>query len=110
MKRRESMVLDDFGLHTEVSVGCQLRTIATIENCVKSACQNGLRPVVEIDLDLCALRPVFRTVKALIQVGKDFAIHEFLEASSSGLLPGYSNEAWDAFLSFTNLDLKFPHE
>jgi hypothetical protein len=99
---------DDIKLHSSVTVGCQLRTLAAIETNIRKAMIDGLTPVIEIDLDLCALRPIYRTKQALRQVGHEFGIIEFKETEALGVLPGYSDEAWDTFLKATQLESRYP--
>jgi hypothetical protein len=99
---------EQFSLNPLVSVGCQLRTIAAIERQIGIAANSGVRPVIEIDLDLCALRPVYRTTRALQQVAEEFGICEFDDPSRLESLPGYSDEAWDAFLKATDIEAQYP--
>jgi hypothetical protein len=107
-KEKYPMDKDDFKLHPSVSGSCQLRTLTAIETQIRNAVNEGIRPVIEIDLDLCALRPVYRTRQALMQVGHEFSIAEFTEPDLLGILPGYSDEAWGAFLSGTHLERTYP--
>lgn len=100
--------VDDCELHESVSVACQLRTLAELARRVGEAVARGMRPVVEIDLDLCALRPVFRTKAALRQVGEEFSIPEFIAPDTLPLLPGYSDEAWLAFVQRLDLPARYP--
>ena len=100
--------VDDCELHESVSAACQLRTLAELERRIVEAVARGLRPVVEIDLDLCALRPVFRTKAALRQVGEEFSIAEFIAPDTLPLLPGYSDEAWLAFVQRLDLPVRYP--
>lgn len=100
--------IDDYQLHESVSVACQLRTLAELRRRTAEAVARGVCPVVEIDLDLCALRPVFRTAAALRMVGAEFSIAEFVEPQSLPVLPGYSDEAWLAFVEQLRLVERYP--
>lgn len=66
-------------------------------------------PVVEIDLDLTALCPRERTRQALAAAGDEYDIPEFaFPKSASALLPGYTDEAWAAFLAASDLRAAYP--
>lgn len=64
--------------------------------------------MIEVDLDLCALRPIHRTRAALRTVGEEFHIVEFCEPSRMNPLPGYSDEAWLQFVQSLDLELRYP--
>ena len=101
--------IDGYRLHPAVSASGQLRTLAELRRLTAHAVAAGVRPVIEIDLDLCALRPVFRTASALRTVGEEFAIPEFLTPENLPVLPGYSDEAWQAFVQQLELPKRHPH-
>ena len=63
-------------------------------------------PVVEIDLDLAALMPVVRTSRALKAAAIKLGFQEL--ADLGPILPGYSDEAWIAFLTRNNLPILYP--
>lgn len=95
-------------LHPCVTPSIQLRTLQTVLDSIRAGRGSGDRPVVEIDLDLCALRPAYRTRRALETVGNEFGIPEFLEPRCIDPLPGYSDEAWLAFLDALDLECRHP--
>lgn len=101
-------ITDHLGLHPAVTAAVQLRTLGLIRQRVAQAVAEGRRPVVEVDLDLCALRPAFRTREALRRVGAEFGVPEFLQPEALPRLPGYSDEAWLAFILELGLPPRHP--
>lgn len=100
---------DEFHLSEAVTLAAQLRTLRTLFDHVAAKAGCGLRPVVEVDLDLCGLAPVFRTMEALRICGDHFRIAEFSQPEKLPVLPGYSDEAWQSFLDATQIEAKYPH-
>jgi hypothetical protein len=91
-----------------VSTAVQLRTRELILDTVRRGAVNGTCPVVEIDIDLCALMPVYRTRAALQVVGDEFSLPELADTDSLSVLPGYSDEAWLSFVDHFELDVRYP--
>jgi len=54
----------------------------------------GRVPIVEVDLDLTAVMPIYRTRQALIAAGEATGVETFLQPELLPILPGYSDEAW----------------
>lgn len=102
------MTGDRFILHDAVSVSVQLRTLERLRSRVTTAAAAGICPVVEIDLDLCAVRPATRTTSALAAVGTEFSIDEFQEPELLPALPGYSDEAWLSLIRQLDLPSRYP--
>jgi hypothetical protein len=64
---------------------------------------------VEIDLDLTALCPWERTRRALAATSSAFGVREFAYPQPElPLLPGYTAEAWSAFLKASGLVARYP--
>jgi hypothetical protein len=99
---------DHIQLNQAVTVAIQLRTLRTLIDHVHAALGRGVRPVVEIDLDLTAVMPEYRTRLALVEVGKAVGIDLFENSDHLPLLPGYSDEAWVAFVQSLDLPTKCP--
>jgi len=70
--------------------------------------QRGEVAVVQVDLDLTSLLPVERTMAALRQVGAQYGIPEFQDPARLPVLPGYTNAAFDTFLTELGLRQKYP--
>ena len=79
---------DDFHPTAGVTPSIQLRTLQNLLRRVETEAARGNKPVVEIDLDLCGLMPVFRTREALQMTGREFGIAEFDRPETLRLLPG----------------------
>lgn len=95
-------------LHPKVSPAVQLRTLEALLGAVRREVASGGTPVVEVDLDLCALMPRHRTRAALATVGAEMGIAEFREPAGMTLLPGYSDEAWLEFILESRLPERYP--
>lgn len=95
-------------LHPWVTPSIQGRTLSRVIHEVQAAALRGERPVVEVDLDLCAVRPILRTRKALKTVGDYFQLGEFSTDQTLPLLPGYSDEAWHQFILSMELEQRHP--
>ena len=96
--------LDEPRLSSNVTPATQLRTLRTLLVHVRRAAESSLSPIVEIDLDLTALMPVYRTRQALVVAGRAVGIEMFTKPEVLDILPGYSDEAWMSFVR--NLDLE----
>jgi len=62
---------------------------------------SGLKPVEEIDLDMCSLMPYRRTLASLAEAGLEWGIPELqvpLLQESMRVLPGYTAAAWNEWL------------
>jgi hypothetical protein len=85
----------------------QVETLQTILQRIDEEVKAGVSiPIVEIDLDLAALMPVVRTRRALEVASKKIGLRELANAGS--ILPGYSDEAWIAFLTMYSFPLRYP--
>ena len=101
-------IVDEVFLHPAVTISMQLRALGALHRRVEQTRASGREPVVEIDLDLCALQPRFRTMEALRRVGNELEIPEFLEPEQLPFLPGYSDEAWLVFILELGLPSRHP--
>lgn len=82
-----------------VTPAVQLKTLRAVFRAVSAArSDRGPRPIVEVDVDLCALLPIHRTQEALDEVGKQLGVVNFRKPRALDILPGYSDEAWAAFV------------
>jgi hypothetical protein len=99
---------ESYNLHPCVTLSVQVRARSYLLHTVRRAAVKGQNPVVEVDLDLCALMPLFRTRAALDIIAKEFEIPELAPPSKLEVLPGYSDEAWGAFLITAGLERKYP--
>lgn len=97
------MTHDSVDLADAMPMSIQFRTLSQLLTDVRGAVAVDVVPIIEVDLDLCALMPVHRTSRALAIVGEEFSIDVLLEPRSLPLLPGYSNEAWEAFVRHLGL-------
>lgn len=94
---------------SDVPARTQQRTIAEILRRVRA--QAALRaedrsqpvPVVQVDIDLTAVRPEQRVMGSLMMTGEEFGIEEFLNPQSLPVLPAYNEEAFFAFLDRAGL-------
>jgi hypothetical protein len=100
---------DTFSLCPVVTVGMQIRALEAVLRRVAEADSAGLRPVVEIDLDLTALRPRLRTMNALRVAADRYPVPELADPTRLPVLPGYTAEAWDSFLAQSQLPRMYPH-
>lgn len=88
----------------------QVEVINAIWENVTQVAKTGQVPVVEIDIDMTAFTPRSRTIQALQAAGKEYGILEFLHPEKHfDLLPGYTREAWNMFISRFMLPEKYPH-
>jgi hypothetical protein len=95
---------DEYALSPHVTPAVQLRTLRAVFRQVAEASRaSGPRPVVEVDLDLCGLMPVHRTRRALAAVAREFGVARLGEPEGLPTLPGYSDEAWSAFVDLMGL-------
>lgn len=99
---------DYIQLSKAVTVATQLRTLRVLLAHIRDALSRGIKPVVEIDLDLTAIMPIYRTRLALMEAGAPAGIDLLLLAKDLSVLPGYSDEAWVAFIYSLGLPLKYP--
>lgn len=95
-------------LHVFIPPAVQLRTLGRLHDAVRQGVAAGQTPVVEIDLDLCAVMPRHRTIRALARVADEFGIREWGKPEALPWLPGYSDEAWGVFLGGTQLPSRYP--
>lgn len=86
----------------------QKNTMEKIFAKMKDSREKGQTPVIELDLDLTTFVPAARAMEGLKAAGKEFGITEF-EDPIFDLLPGYTREAWTAFISRNRLPQKYPH-
>ncbi len=100
--------MDQYWLSAVVTPSIQLRSVRALFRSVQRNARAGNTPVVEIDLDLCALMPLHRTRQALIKTGEDFNISEFLDPARLAILPGYSDEAWLSFIEAVKIEGRYP--
>ncbi len=99
----------ELNISPAVSVGNQVRSLHSVLRLVQATTKLGWTPVVEIDLDLCAIVPRHRTVHALLKLCEVFKISEFAHPNALPLLPGYTDEAWQAFLDSLGFLHRYPH-
>src|SRR5580692_11465332 len=93
---------------TVVPPEVQRATLTKVLARVAEVAASKVTPVVEVDLDLTALCPRARTRYALALVGHQFGVAEFLRPDDLPLLPGYTSEAWRAFLESTGIAQRNP--
>ncbi len=92
-----------------VTLAMQLRALEAVLQCVRQGRQQGIKPVVEIDLDLTSLTPRYRTIRALQAAGAAYGVAEFADPLASfAVLPGYTDEAWEGYLQQTGLRQRYP--
>jgi hypothetical protein len=105
----QANLTDDFRLADGVTAALQLRTLRTLlRHLAARAGMAGSTPLVEVDLDLTAVMPVYRTRQALIEAGKVVAVEQFLHPERLPILPGYSDEAWVEFVLRLRLPSLYP--
>jgi hypothetical protein len=97
--------------YRDLSPESQQRQVTVLRGVLDSierfAESNHSKPVVEIDLDLSALMPVHRTRNAIEAVARAFGLPEELHRDPA-LLPGYTDEAWLAFLKAQGIPERYP--
>jgi len=70
----------------------------------------GIKSVVELDLDVTALLPYERTILGLRAAGAHYNINEFSNPLDHfGILPGYTEPAFEEFLKVSRLTEKYTH-
>ncbi len=99
--------IDDIRLSEAVTVATQLRTLRVLLVHIRKAVDTKEKPVVEIDLDLTAVMPIYRTRRALTIAGELGGIELFTKPELLPILPGYSDEAWLSFIHQMNLETTF---
>jgi hypothetical protein len=99
---------DEIELSGIVTVGMQIRALDAVLARVARDSAAGRTPVVQIDLDLAAIVPARRTAKALEVAGRRFDIEEFVDPGLLPILPGYTAEAWRAFVDAMGLAVRYP--
>ncbi len=99
---------DEYNLNPLITPSMQLRTMAAVLRRVAAVAAKGETPIIEMDLDLCALLPILRTKAALVEAGNEFGIDLFRKADVLPLLPGYTAEAWATFVATHGLAEKYP--
>jgi hypothetical protein len=100
--------LDEFELNGTITLALQLRTFRVLLSQVRKAAEAHTKPVVEVDLDLTAVMPVYRTRQALRVAGEATGIDLFVTQEALPILPGYSDEAWMSFVHQMDLETKYP--
>lgn len=97
----------------DVPAETQQRTIDEILRRVRAQAERHGRdarepmPVVQIDIDLTAVRPEERVSRALAAIGRDYRIPELLDPASLPVLPAYNRAAFFAFLDRVGLRDRF---
>ena len=87
----------------------QARTLAfVLQHLENHFSTRNKRPVVEIDVDMCAFTPRFRTWRAARQTGEAFGIVELAQIGRHDLLPGYTEFSWMQFVDRFNLSQRYP--
>ncbi|UQA58369.1 hypothetical protein [Polyangium aurulentum] len=104
----DAKLVDQVELAPIVTASLQVRSLAVILDRVVKAAGEGKKPVVEIDLDLTSLRPVYRTTQAVKVAARAYDIEELADPTKLPMLPGYTDEAWEAFLEITGLPQRYP--
>lgn len=107
-RQRQMRQVDDFRLDSAVSPALQLRTLSCIFRAVREGAAAGMRPLVEVDLDLTSIMPSYRTRRALKLASEALNIELIPEREKETLLPGYSDEAWLQFVQKAGLERRFP--
>jgi hypothetical protein len=102
-------IADEIELNGTVTVAVQLRTLRLLFLQVRKAFEAQTNPVIEVDVDLTAVMPVHRTRRALAVAGEAAGIDVFVKPESLPILPGYSDEAWVAFVRQMDLETKYPN-
>lgn len=94
---------------SDVPARTQRRTIAEILRRVRAQAERRRQdpsqpvPIVQVDIDLTAVRPEERALAALALTGEELGIEEFLDPASLPVLPAYTEEAFFAFLDRAGL-------
>lgn len=102
---RQAQQVERRVLHPWVTAAQQSRVLGEVLRRVEVLNTRGKRGVVQIDLDLTALRPIERTRTALKTIAARFGVPALATATP---LPGYTDGAWETFLSTTGLDKRHP--
>jgi hypothetical protein len=95
-------------LNPIVSPADQSAALRAVLDRVAEVAARCVTPIVEIDLDLTAVCPVERTRRALAEVGRRFEVAELDSPPRVAVLPGYTDEAWDAFVLAERLPQRYP--
>ena len=99
---------------SDVSARTQQRTIAEILRRVREQADRRREdpsqpvPIVQVDIDLTAVRPEQRAAEALVLTGEEFGIEEFRDPDSLPVLPAYNEASFFAFLDRTGLRSRLP--
>jgi hypothetical protein len=101
---------DEFCLADGITAAMQLRTLRVLFRHVRETAAGaaGRVPIVEVDLDLTAVMPIYRTRQALIAAGEATGVETFLQPELLPILPGYSDEAWTDFVLRLKLPSSYP--
>lgn len=84
------------------------RTMQRLMQRIGEQAATGVAPVVQVDLDLTALMPIERTRDALRDIGRDYDIPELTTPETLGELPGYTPEAFTAWVETSGLGQRYP--
>lgn len=89
-----------------VDANRQQQALSKVIDVVKHyADKSEKRPVVELDLDLTTLMPYRRTIAGIMAAAEDYNIAELkqLVQEKIAVLPGYTAEAWNQWLSLEDV-------
>ena len=105
-RQRQMRQVDDFRLDSAVSPALQLRTLSCIFRAVREGAAAGMRPLVEVDLDLTVDHAVVLDAAGAgaCQWQAPTTFELIPEREKETLLPGYSDEAWLQFVQKAGLE------